>query len=67
VTDLVQTCPNTNSAKSCVEHPTSKIHTGLNTGPKLGKLMLKRPEFRYKTIPKRINVIRVMSRDYLLI
>jgi hypothetical protein len=41
VIDLVQTCPNTNSAKSCVEHPTSKIHTGLNTGPKLGNIYVK--------------------------
>jgi hypothetical protein len=65
VINLVQTCSKHFLQKYCVELPTSKIHTGLNTGPKLGKPMLKRPEICYLTSPKRINANGAMSRDFL--
>ncbi|KAK2436539.1 hypothetical protein QL285_021527 [Trifolium repens] len=65
VINLVQTCSKHFLQKYCVELPTSKIHAGLNTGPKLGKPMSKRPEIRYLTSPKRINANGGMSRDFL--
>ena len=44
LTNKVPTYPNTNSAKSCVVYPTSKIHTGLIIDPKIMKPTSKRPE-----------------------
>jgi hypothetical protein len=47
--DLVQTYSKHFLQNYCVEHSTSKIRTGHNTGQKLGNLMSKRPEIRYLT------------------